>query len=94
MLPEDLVTAKDVLDAQGPDQVVDWIKGQSEVLLTDTTMRDAHQSRFATRFRTKDMADIAEQTQTTLPNLFSNEMWGGATFDTAYRFWTKIHGIA
>lgn len=86
VLPEDLVTAKDVLDAQGPDQVVDWIKGQSEVLLTDTTMRDAHQSRFATRFRTKDMVDIAEQTQTTLPNLFSNEMWGGATFDTAYRF--------
>ena len=85
-LPNDLVTAKDVLDAKGPDGVVDWLKQQDKVLLTDTTMRDAHQSLFATRLRTKDMASIAADSQLALPNLFSSEMWGGATFDTAYRF--------
>ncbi len=85
-LPADLETAKDVLDAQGPEAAAEWVKARKQVLLTDTTMRDAHQSRFATRMRTKDMEAIAETTQATLPNLFSNEMWGGATFDTAYRF--------
>jgi len=86
ILPSDLVTAKDILDAQGPQAVADWVKQQDQVLLTDTTMRDAHQSLFATRMRTKDMTEIAIETQNALPKLFSNEMWGGATFDTAYRF--------
>ncbi len=86
VLPSDLVTAKDVLDSKGPQGVVDWLKQQDKVLLTDTTMRDAHQSLFATRLRTKDMAAIATDVQNALPNLFSSEMWGGATFDTAYRF--------
>lgn len=62
------------------------MKDQKEVLLTDTTFRDAHQSLLATRIRTKDMLDIAEPTAKLLPNLFSVEMWGGATFDVAYRF--------
>src|SRR5699024_12779613 len=63
-----------------------WMKDQKEVLLTDTTFRDAHQSLLATRVRTKDLINIAEPTTRLLPNLFSVEMWGGATFDVAYRF--------
>ena len=57
-----------------------------EVLLTDTSMRDAHQSLFATRMRTKDMAPVIEVYDKALPNVFSAEVWGGATFDVAYRF--------
>ena len=60
--------------------------GSKRVLLTDTTFRDAHQSLLATRIRTKDLHQIAEPTARMLPNLFSAEMWGGATFDVAYRF--------
>ncbi|KIS02745.1 pyruvate carboxylase [Paucilactobacillus wasatchensis] len=82
----ELVTAKDVLEKSGPDGVVEWLKQQQPVLLTDTTMRDAHQSLFATRMRTKDMVTIAPKLQQALPELFSYEMWGGATFDVAYRF--------
>ena len=98
VLPSDLVTAKDILDAQGPDAVAQWVKNQDKVLLTDTTMRDAHQSLFATRMRTKDMLAIADETQLAMPNLFSNEMWGGATFDTAYRFlgedpWERLRAL-
>lgn len=98
VLPSDLVTAKDILDAQGPDAVAQWVKSQDKVLLTDTTMRDAHQSLFATRMRTKDMLAIADETQLAMPNLFSNEMWGGATFDTAYRFlgedpWERLRAL-
>ncbi|WP_029508390.1 pyruvate carboxylase [Paucilactobacillus suebicus] len=83
---DQIVTAKDVLDDKGPDAMVEWIKQQKAVLLTDTTMRDAHQSLFATRMRTKDMVNIAPELQKALPQLFSYEMWGGATFDVAYRF--------
>ncbi len=63
-----------------------WVKDQKEVLLTDTSMRDAHQSLFATRMRTKDMAPVIEVYDKALPNVFSAEVWGGATFDVAYRF--------
>ncbi|KHE67214.1 hypothetical protein LD39_18695, partial [Halobacillus sp. BBL2006] len=63
-----------------------WLKEQKEVLLTDTTFRDAHQSLLATRVRTKDLENIAEPTARLLPELFSLEMWGGATFDVSYRF--------
>ena len=80
------VTAKDVLDAKGADAVVDWVKQQPNVLLTDTTFRDAHQSLLATRVRTQDFKEIAQCTGEGLPELFSTEMWGGATFDVAYRF--------
>ncbi|WP_047981385.1 pyruvate carboxylase [Ornithinibacillus contaminans] len=77
---------KQLLDANGPEGVASWLKDQKEVLLTDTTFRDAHQSLLATRIRTKDLVKIAEPTARLLPNLFSVEMWGGATFDVAYRF--------
>ena len=55
-------------------------------MVTDTTFRDAHQSLLATRIRSNDILNIAEPTSKLLPNLFSMEMWGGATFDVAYRF--------
>ncbi|MFD2628260.1 pyruvate carboxylase [Oceanobacillus kapialis] len=77
---------KQILDEQGPEGLAKWMKEQKEVLLTDTTFRDAHQSLLATRVRTKDLLQIAEPTAALLPNLFSVEMWGGATFDVAYRF--------
>src|SRR5699024_5334054 len=77
---------KQILDKQGPEAVAEWVKNQKEVLLTDTTFRDAHQSLLATRIRTKDLVEIAEPTSRLQPDLFSVEMWGGATFDVAYRF--------
>lgn len=77
---------KELLNVEGPEAVIEWVKNQKEVLFTDTTFRDAHQSLLATRIRTKDMLTIAEPTATLLPNVFSFEMWGGATFDVAYRF--------
>ncbi|MEH6854554.1 pyruvate carboxylase [Priestia megaterium] len=77
---------KQILDTEGAIGVIKWIKEQQEVLLTDTTFRDAHQSLLATRIRTNDLLRIAEPTSQLLPNLFSTEMWGGATFDVSYRF--------
>ncbi|WP_433749394.1 pyruvate carboxylase [Falsibacillus pallidus] len=77
---------KQILDQHGAEGLVQWIKNQQEVLLTDTTFRDAHQSLLATRVRSIDLKRIAEPTSKLLPNLFSLEMWGGATFDVAYRF--------
>ena len=77
---------KQILDEQGADGLVQWVKNQNQVLLTDTTFRDAHQSLLATRVRTNDFTQIAEQTARILPDTFSFEMWGGATFDVAYRF--------
>lgn len=77
---------KQILDSQGPEGVSEWVKQQKDVLLTDTTFRDAHQSLLATRMRTKDMKNIAEPTARMMPGLFSTEMWGGATFDTSMRF--------
>ncbi|MGM0124352.1 pyruvate carboxylase [Enterococcus sp. AZ194] len=91
-IPEDIerrqgfVTAKEVLESKGADAVVDWIRNQEDLLLTDTTFRDAHQSLLATRVRTQDFKGIARLTGEGLPELFSAEMWGGATFDVAYRF--------
>lgn len=86
---DDLVTGKKILDTKGSDAVVEWIKEQKNVLLTDTTFRDAHQSLLATRVRTTDLAKIADTTEKAIPQLFSSEMWGGATFDVAYRFLTE-----
>jgi len=77
---------KQILDKNGPEGLIKWIKEQNEVLLTDTTFRDAHQSLLATRIRTHDIKQIAEPTAKLLPEMFSFEMWGGATFDVAYRF--------
>ncbi|OIJ17711.1 pyruvate carboxylase [Anaerobacillus alkalidiazotrophicus] len=77
---------KQLLEERGAEGVAKWVKEQKEVLLTDTTFRDAHQSLLATRVRTHDLKRIAEPTSRMLPNLFSSEMWGGATFDVAMRF--------
>lgn len=81
-----LFGTKQILDRDGADGLVQWIKGQNKLLLTDTTMRDAHQSLLATRLRTDDMSRIAKATSYLAQDLFSLEMWGGATFDVAYRF--------
>jgi pyruvate carboxylase len=77
---------KQILDREGVDGLIRWIREQKQVLITDTTFRDAHQSLFATRVRTYDLAAVAEATGKLGAGLFSLEMWGGATFDTAMRF--------
>ncbi|HEY0973438.1 MAG TPA: pyruvate carboxylase [Solimonas sp.] len=77
---------RDELKARGAAGFAQWIKDQSQVLLTDTSMRDAHQSLFATRMRTADMIAVAPHYARLLPNLLSLECWGGATFDVALRF--------
>ncbi len=73
-------------DAEGPDAVKQWVLDQKKLLLTDTTMRDAHQSLLSTRMRTRDMVKGADGVADILRDCFSLEMWGGATFDVAYRF--------
>ena len=70
----------------GPRKFADWVLKQKRLLITDTTFRDAHQSLMATRVRTYDMAAVASAVARRAPELFSLEMWGGATFDTAMRF--------
>src|SRR5207253_6514460 len=70
----------------GADKFVKWVLEQERLLITDTTFRDAHQSLLATRMRTYDMLQIAPYYAARLADLFSLEMWGGATFDTAMRF--------
>lgn len=77
---------KQLLDKLGPEKFSQWILDEQRILLTDTTLRDGHQSLIATRVRTNDMVKVAEATAKLAPELFSVEMWGGATFDTAYRF--------
>ncbi|RIM77783.1 pyruvate carboxylase [Staphylococcus arlettae] len=77
---------KQILDKEGPAGVTKWLKEQDDVLITDTTFRDAHQSLLATRVRTKDMMNIASKTSQVMQDNFSLEMWGGATFDVAYNF--------
>ena len=89
---------KQILDQGGPEAVVEWIKNKEKILLTDTTYRDAHQSLMATRMRTVDMEKIAGATSHLAKDLFSLEMWGGATFDVAYRFlkespWERIERL-
>lgn len=83
---EGLRGTKQILDEEGPEGIVKWIKSQNKLLLTDTTMRDAQQSLMATRVRSRDMIKIAKSTAVYGNDLFSLEMWGGATFDTSYRF--------
>lgn len=75
-----------LLDKGGPQAVIDWIKAQKAPLITDTTMRDGHQSLLATRMRTYDMEAIAPAYSEHLSQLFSLECWGGATFDVSMRF--------
>lgn len=78
--------SKQILDERGPKGLVQWVLDSKELLLTDTTMRDAQQSLMATRVRTVDMEKIAPAVAKYGKDLFSLEMWGGATFDTAFRF--------
>ncbi|MBY5988040.1 pyruvate carboxylase [Roseovarius atlanticus] len=90
--------AKQILDRDGPQAVADWMAAQKQVLITDTTMRDSHQSLLATRMRSIDMIQIAENYAHDLPQLFSVECWGGATFDVAYRFldecpWQRLRDL-
>ena len=77
---------RDRLLALGPEGFSKWVLDQKPLLITDTTFRDAHQSLFATRVRTYDMLAVASAVAHRTPNLFSMEMWGGATFDSAMRF--------
>ena len=77
---------KQYLDQHGPEGLKDWILSQKKLLITDTTLRDAHQSLLATRVRSRDLITIADATSHILNGAFSLEMWGGATFDVAYRF--------
>ena len=77
---------KQIFDSMGADAFSKWILDQKKVLFTDTTMRDAHQSLMATRVRSIDMLRVLETASKKLPNFFSYECWGGATFDVAYRF--------
>ncbi|WP_237155164.1 pyruvate carboxylase [Oryzibacter oryziterrae] len=80
---------RDLLKSRGPEALAKWMREQKRVLITDTTMRDGHQSLLATRMRTHDIASIAEAYARSLPGLFSLECWGGATFDVAMRFLTE-----
>ena len=94
----DFKGSREVLLEKGPEAFADWIKNEKRLLVTDTTMRDAHQSLIATRMRTYDMLAIAEAYANRTPNLFSMEMWGGATFDTAMRFlkedpWERLRAL-
>lgn len=81
--------SKQKLDALGPEKFAAWMRAQTQVLVTDTTMRDGHQSLLATRMRTHDIAAIAGVYARALPQLLSLECWGGATFDVAMRFLTE-----
>lgn len=81
--------SKQKLDVLGPEKFAAWMREQKEVLVTDTTMRDGHQSLLATRVRTHDIAGIAGTYARALPQLLSLECWGGATFDVAMRFLTE-----
>src|SRR5262249_23947209 len=80
---------KQHLDRVGPQKFAAWVREQKRVLVTDTTMRDAHQSLLATRVRTYDIAAVAPSYAAGLPQLLSLECWGGATFDVAMRFLTE-----
>ena len=75
---------RNLLEQKGPQAVADWMKAQQQLLITDTTMRDGHQSLLATRMRSHDMVKVAPAYSANLPQLFSMECWGGATFDVAY----------
>ena len=82
----------------GPKKFAEWTLKQKQLLVTDTTFRDAHQSLFATRLRGYDMLAVADAVARRTPNLFSMEMWGGATFDTSMRFlhedpWQRLRAL-
>ncbi|CEI74336.1 MULTISPECIES: pyruvate carboxylase [Romboutsia] len=78
--------SRDLFNRLGKEKYMESIKNEKKLLLTDTTMRDAHQSLLATRLRTYDLLKVAKPTNEYMKDLFSIEMWGGATYDVAYRF--------
>ena len=89
---------KQLLDELGPEAFAQWMKKEKRLLITDTTMRDAHQSLLATRMRSFDMIAVAKSYATNLPTMFSMECWGGATFDVSMRFlqecpWERLHAL-
>ena len=89
---------RQILDKDGPEAVAAWMKAQERLLITDTTMRDGHQSLLATRMRSIDMIRVAPTYAEKMSDLFSMECWGGATFDVAYRFlqecpWQRLRDI-
>jgi pyruvate carboxylase len=89
---------RQLLETRGPEGVAAWMLEQRRVLVTDTTMRDGHQSLLATRMRSFDMIAVAPAYAHRLPQLFSVECWGGATFDVAYRFlqecpWQRLRDL-
>ena len=89
---------RNLLEEKGPQAVADWLSEQKQLLLTDTTMRDGHQSLLATRMRSLDMIKVAPSYAANMPELFSMECWGGATFDVAYRFlqecpWQRLRDL-
>ncbi|MCV3272674.1 pyruvate carboxylase [Roseobacter sinensis] len=95
---EPLMGTRNLLEQKGPQAVADWMGQQRQLLITDTTMRDGHQSLLATRMRSIDMIRVAPAYAANLPQLFSVECWGGATFDVAYRFlqecpWQRLRDL-
>ena len=89
---------RQILDQGGPEAVANWMRDQQQLLITDTTMRDGHQSLLATRMRSIDMIRVAPTYAANMSGLFSVECWGGATFDVAYRFlqecpWQRLRDI-
>ncbi|MEM6408474.1 MAG: pyruvate carboxylase, partial [Pseudomonadota bacterium] len=89
---------RNILEDHGPQAVADWMSEQKQLLITDTTMRDGHQSLLATRMRSIDMIRVAPTYASNMPGLFSMECWGGATFDVAYRFvqecpWQRLRDL-
>jgi len=95
---EPAMGTRNLLEQKGPQAVADWMKAQKKVLITDTTMRDGHQSLLATRMRSVDMIRVAPTYAANLSGLFSVECWGGATFDVAYRFlqecpWQRLRDL-
>ena len=89
---------RQLLLSLGAKKFAEWTLKQKPLLITDTTFRDAHQSLFATRLRGYDMLAVAEAVAQRTPNLFSMEMWGGATFDTSMRFlhedpWQRLRDL-
>ncbi len=90
--------ARQILEEKGPRGVAEWMAAEKRLLITDTTMRDGHQSLLATRMRSIDMIRVAPVYAANLPQLFSVECWGGATFDVAYRFlqecpWQRLRDL-
>ncbi|KJZ20937.1 pyruvate carboxylase [Loktanella sp. S4079] len=89
---------RNILEDFGAEAVADWMRDQKQLLITDTTMRDGHQSLLATRMRSIDMINAAPAYAQNMNQLFSVECWGGATFDVAYRFlqecpWQRLRDI-